>query len=304
MESIAGIFYKYNDVFDIFALFDTKLLQKKKKCDTMRAESKGKRRMEKNFIVTKISHIIMVGEEEYPEKKTSFSHDLKHHELIFSLRGRATVFFNGERLETEKGTVRFLPAGPTEQYVVVRQENGACIDIFFDTDLPISEKAFVMNPKQSEKLEGLFKKAVALWASKEEGYYFECISLIYRIFAELQKQSYVPTEHAEKIAPAVALIRERFLTNEIRISELCEASSISESYLKRLFREKYGTSPKQYIIQLKINHACELLRLGRYTVTQVAELCNFSDVYFFSRQFKAYMGITPTQFVQKYKSSK
>lgn len=268
------------------------------------SRKQGEKRMEKKFIVTKISHIIMVGEEEYPEKKTSFSHDLKHHELIFSLRGRATVFFNGERLETEKGTVRFLPAGPTEQYEVVRQENGACIDIFFDTDLPISENAFVMNPKQSEKLEGLFKKAVALWASKEEGYYFECISLIYRIFAELQKQNYVPSEHTEKIAPAVALIREQFLTNEIRISELCEACGISESYLKRLFREKYGASPKQYIIQLKINHACELLRLGRYTVTQVAEQCGFSDVYFFSRQFKAYMGVTPTQFVQKYKSSK
>jgi mannose-6-phosphate isomerase-like protein (cupin superfamily) len=156
-KSIAEFFHRYNDIFNTFVLFGTKLLQKKKKYATIRAESRGEKRMEKKFIVTKISHIIMVGDEEYPEKKTSFSHDLRHHELIFSLRGRATVFFNGERMETEKGTVRFLPAGHTEQYEVVRQENGACIDIFFDTDFPISEKAFVMNPKQSEKLECLFK---------------------------------------------------------------------------------------------------------------------------------------------------
>ena len=260
--------------------------------------------MEKNFIVTNISHIIMVGDEEYPEKKISFSHNLKHHELIFSLSGHSTVRFNGEVLEPTAGSIRFLPAGHTEQYEVIRHERGACIDIFFDTDVPISEKAFVRKMGQAEKVERLFKKAFALWASKDEGYYFECLSLIYRIFAELQKQSYVPREHTEKIAPAVELIREKFLTDELRIAELCEACGISESYLKRLFREKYGASPKQYMIQLKINHACELLRLGRYTVTQVAELCNFSDVYFFSRQFKAYMGVTPTQFVQKYKSSK
>ena len=246
----------------------------------------------------------MVGDEEYPEKRTSFSHELKHQELIFSLSGRGTVLFNGETLSTEAGTVRFLPEGSVEQYEVIRHERGACIDIFFDTDVPISERAFVLNGVHGEKLEGLFKKAFALWVAKEEGYYFECIALLYRIFAELQKQNYIPSEHTEKIAPAVALIQERFLTEDTRISKLCEACGISESYLKRLFREKYGVSPKQYLIRLKINHACELLRLGRYTVTQVAEQCGFSDVYFFSRQFKEYMGITPTQFVQKYKSSK
>ena len=79
---------------------------------------------------------------------------------------------------------------------------------------------------------------------------------------------------------------------------------MGESYFQKLFKEIYGISPKKYIIQLKINHACDLLRLERYTVTQIAELCNFSDVYFFSRQFKEYMGITPTQFIKKYRSSK
>ena len=48
----------------------------------------------------------------------------------------------------------------------------------------------------------------------------------------------------------------------------------------------------------------ELLRLESYSVARVAELSGFSDVYFFSRQFKEYMGLTPTEFVKKYKSSK
>ena len=79
---------------------------------------------------------------------------------------------------------------------------------------------------------------------------------------------------------------------------------MGESYFQKLFKEIHGISPKKYIIQLKINHACDLLRLERYTVTQIAELCNFSDIYFFSRQFKEYMGITPTQFMGKNRSSK
>ena len=100
------------------------------------------------------------------------------------------------------------------------------------------------------------------------------------------------------------MIHSDFLKRDFSLSELAAICKMGESYFQKLFKEIYGISPKKYIIQLKINHACDLLRLERYTVTQIAELCNFSDVYFFSRQFKEYMGITPTQFVNKYKSSR
>ncbi|MDD6564137.1 MAG: AraC family transcriptional regulator [Clostridiales bacterium] len=39
-------------------------------------------------------------------------------------------------------------------------------------------------------------------------------------------------------------------------------------------------------------------------MTQVANLCGYEDVYYFSRQFKNYVGVTPSAFEQRYKSSK
>ncbi|MGN1047441.1 MAG: helix-turn-helix domain-containing protein [Eubacteriales bacterium] len=150
----------------------------------------------------------------------------------------------------------------------------------------------------------MFQKIFSCWVGKEEGYYFECISLLYKIFSEMQRKNYVPMEHVRKIQPAADAIHNLFLRENFTTDRLAAMCDMSESYFKRLFKEKYGVPPKKYIIQLKINHACELLRLERYTVTQVAEMCNFSDVYFFSRQFKEYMGITPTKFIKKYKSSK
>ena len=120
----------------------------------------------------------------------------------------------------------------------------------------------------------------------------------------LQKDTAKPNRHKLKIAPAMDTIHSDFLKREFSLSELASICKMGESYFQKLFKEIYGISPKKYIIQLKINHACDLLRLERYTVTQIAELCNFSDVYFFSRQFKEYMGITPTQFIKKYRSSK
>lgn len=260
--------------------------------------------MEKDFIITKIDRIIMVGKEEYPEKRTAFGTHVISNELIFHISGDATVYFDGLIMETYPGTVRFLPKGEVSHYNVDRHKPGECIDIFFQTDRPVTHRAFVTDVSRDERIERLFKRIFVTWVAKEEGYYHECIALLYSIFAELEKKSYFSTQKFSKIKPAVDMIHSSFLQETPSMGELSALCGISESYLKQLFGEKYGISPKKYTIQLKINHACELLRMDRYSVTQVAELCNFSDVYFFSRQFKEYTGITPTQFIKKYKSSK
>lgn len=258
-----------------------------------------------DFNITKIQRVIMVGKEEYPEMITEFrSEKVEHNELIFHLSGIAKVFFNGKVLMTNPDTVRFLPAGELHEYRVERIEVGDCIDIFFDTDVPISEEAFVLDMSKREGLGALFKKVFCAFMAKDEGYEFECKSLLYRIFYELRKNAYVPEHKFNLIKPALEMIHACFLSRELRVHELASAAGISESYLKLLFKERFGVSPKRYIIQMKINHACELLRSERYTVMQIAELSGFSNVHFFTRQFKDYMGVTPTQFVKKYKSSK
>ena len=260
--------------------------------------------MEEKFVITEIKRIVMVGKNEYSEPMLSFGHTLNYNELIFHFSGHATVYFDDLVLETKPNTIRFLPQGETGRYDVLRHERGECIDVCFSADRPPSSQAFVMNVAQSEKLGALFKKLFSTWVSKKEGYYFESVSLLYRIFAEMQKDTSIPNRHKSKIAPAMEMIHNEFLTRDFSLNELAAMCGMGESYFQKLFKEIHGISPKKYIIQLKINHACDLLRLERYIVTQIAELCNFSDVYFFSRQFKEYMGITPTQFINKYKSSK
>ena len=260
--------------------------------------------MEEKFVITEIKRVVMVGKNEYSTPMISFGRTLNHNELIFHFSGHATVFFDDLVLETKSNTIRFLPQGETKRYDVLRHELGECIDVCFSADRPLSPQAFVIDVARNEKLGALFKKLFSTWVSKKEGYYFESVSLLYRILAEMQKGTSTPKQHKSKIAPAVELIHNEFLTRDFYLCELAAACNMGESYFQKLFKEIHGISPKKYIIQLKINHACDLLRLERYTVTQIAELCNFSDIYFFSRQFKEYMEITPTQFIEKYRSSK
>ncbi len=206
--------------------------------------------MEEKFVITEIKRVVMVGKEEYPSPITSFSHTINHNELIFHFSGHATVFFDDLVLETKPNTIRFLPQGEHKRYDVLRQEQGECIDVFFSADRPLSPQAFEMNVSQSKNLGALFKKIFSTWVSKKEGYYFESVSLLYRIFAEMQKDTSIPKQHRMKIAPAMEMIHSEFLSRDFSLSELAESCKMGESYFQKLFKKIHGISPKRYIIQL------------------------------------------------------
>lgn len=252
--------------------------------------------MMKNIIIKEIDNVIYVGKEQYPEVETSFHHYLDHQELIFHFSGLSTVLFNGKILENAPGTLRYLPQGPNYQYVVKRTDPGDCIDIFFSSDLPLAKEAFVKNLSENNQLSGLFRKLFHTWIRKDEGYYYECLSLLYRILAELEKENYIPEKQYLTLKPALDYIDSHFLDEKISIELLSDLCGISTSYLKKLFLKKFGLPPVKYIIQLKINYACDLLRSGRYDISQTAAMCGYRDIYYFSRQFKEYAGVSPSSF--------
>lgn len=260
--------------------------------------------MNNEFIITSIERIIYVGKDEYKENNLTFKNDLVSNELIFHISGKSTVLFNGKTLSISENTIRFLPKGKNQKYIVNKEIKGECIDVFFNTDVPISDNAFAFKVTQSEKIKNLFKKIFSIWVSKREGYYFECISLLYKIFAELQKENYIPENQFLAIKPAIEYINEHFYQEKITAGELTNVCSISYPYIKKLFIKKFGVPPIKYIIGLKINYACDLLQSNRYNIKEIAQMCGYNDIYFFSRQFKQYVGVSPTEFLQKYKSSK
>lgn len=260
--------------------------------------------MTNDILITKIHRVIYIGNEEYPESQTIFTNTLTCHELILHLSGDMTIYFDDKVLHCNTNTVRFLPKGTCKEYRVIRHENGECIDVFFDSAAPLSEEAFVQKIANNIQIRHLFKKLFSVWVGKGDGYYLESLSLLYKIFVEIQKENYIPQKQYLIIKPALEYIDEHFFKDKISINLLAELCGISTSYLKKLFIKRFGVTPSRYIIQRKINYACDLLKYERYSIAQTAFMSGYDNLYYFSRQFKEYVGISPTTYIQKYKSSK
>ena len=85
------------------------------------------------------------------------------------------------------------------------------------------------------------------------------------------------------------------------IADYAKICNLSESRFSHLFHEITGTSPKQYILNAKIEIAKELLKNTELSVAQVGEQIGFSDQNYFSRIFKKNVFLSPSAYrlVQK-----
>ena len=253
-----------------------------------------------NFCIEKIKSVVFLKPTSDEPKKISFSVPSLNNEIIFHLGGRSTVYFNNTVLAVQPDTVRFLPSGPVNRYIVEREEYGPCIDITFISNLPLTEEAFVIDMSENAKIRDLFEKCYSLWIHKESGYYLRCMSILYQILAMVFVSVYHPKGKQQLISPGEKYIYEHYKTENISIPYLAELCGISETYFKKLFVAKHSMTPKKYITHIRMEEAKDLLLSNEYTVSQVAELTGFENIYYFSRVFKQEFNMSPITFLKKF----
>ena len=120
---------------------------------------------------------------------------------------------------------------------------------------------------------------------------------IYSTFYELLDSLVSPNEqNSDRQTFAVKYIEEHIQDPTLSNVELAKCLGISEVYLRKQFQAHYRVTPKQYILDVRIRKAKQLLIDTPFTVTAIAEECGFSSVYHFCRSFRQRTGKTPTQY--------
>ena len=119
-------------------------------------------------------------------------------------------------------------------------------------------------------------------------YYAELLVLIYRYMNE----SYLPISTDDSLKKAITYIRLNYQL-EITMHDGAERAGITERYLRRLFSQYLNLAPLDYLNQLRINKAAELLRNTEMSVKEVCYLYGFRLSQYFLRIFKQQMGVSP-----------
>ncbi|MCP3776450.1 AraC family transcriptional regulator [Paenibacillus sp. MZ04-78.2] len=145
-----------------------------------------------------------------------------------------------------------------------------------------------------DKAQAMYKA----WERTDELEKLHVKSLFYQFVHELLRQlasQSVQAQRPDLVAQAIRYIHEHY-KEPITLESLADMLDCNPRQFLRMFRNSRQTSPIDYLIQVRMDKAKELLLNTECTMKQISESVGYSDSYYFSRMFKKCTGVSPTAF--------
>ena len=86
---------------------------------------------------------------------------------------------------------------------------------------------------------------------------------------------------------------------QISNERIGEVFGFHKNYVSGMVKEYTGMPLHKYVNYVRVAHAVEMLTDGEESVTQIARECGFCDIYYFSRYFRQFVGVSPTEYRKK-----
>ena len=218
-----------------------------------------------------------------------------HSTLSFRTRGDAAIYHEDATYHVSTSSILFIPAGCTYQ-IQSQPEEMLCINLNVSSAEPLSPQLFT--PQNTPVLAEAFQSVYQAWNSKRPGYYHKCMSLIYTILSQLDKQCSATYQSPSflSIKRAIQYMHEHFTDPDMKVSTLCQIVNLSDTQFRRHFFEVYQTTPVKYLQQLRINYAADLLINSSLSIDEVSFMSGFSDPKYFCFVFKKLKHLPPSAF--------
>ena len=229
-------------------------------------------------------------------------------EILYFIRGQGIVTLDLERIEAKEGDVAVINSSrlheiraktPSAQYFCLIPDKSFCeeMGIFIDEQMlknkiqdPAMRSCFYSIAEEYERKAPYYKAAIKVKVG-------ELLVNLFRRYVASEEMLTKSAENRRKlqmVKEATAYIRGHF-TDSLTIEEICERVGFSKYYFCRAFKEVTGRTAVDYINYLRCCNARKLLTSGCYNVSESAEESGFGNLSYFSKVYKKYMGLLPSQ---------
>ena len=253
-----------------------------------------------DFCVTGISRII-----QRPSAAGWAVENLRYEDefvVVVVLDGEIEYRIDGDTIVAHKHDLLIFPPGVVRSGKTSVQNPWSFVSILYRMDEPGQDyfgRSIMVFREVNDSIVRYFLEAAKVWMGKNPLYRVKCNVLTTQILHDcvLSQMPYQKVPHIAKLEKVRLYIQEHF-REDISVEKLAESVHMSVSYFRRLFHHAYGYSPMQYIVNLRIENARDLLMSGEVNVSEAAQLSGFDDIYYFSTLFKRKTGFAPTKLLQ------
>lgn len=230
------------------------------------------------------------------------------YQLLYVAAGKTHFFIEGEeKIVTAGHMVLFRPKeeqhyeyyGEDKPEVYWVHFTGSDVrNILRHFDIPTDEHVFFSGTPSAYAT--LFKQMIEEFQTCRVGYeemLEMCLRQLFMLIqrTRLEKPAIVTTQVQEEMNLARQYFHEHY-NEPINIDEFAQSRHVSISLFMRNFKKVFNVSPKQYILNIRMNNAQSLLETTDYTVTEIAAIVGYDNPLYFSRLYHKQKGQSPSDY--------
>ena len=251
--------------------------------------------------------------------------------LLTTAKGNCNYYVNGGRNQVDVGTVFFISRG-SQLAIRCREKETAPMLLFFHSRLPdlvqhslqyggevLLEKPFDSLPYDFSWLERghvdpelhrTIVSLVELGSSCSSFASLRADMIIRELFERLLLKNQDAWQRSQNVKAVKAATRleifkristardwmEANYTNETTLEDLGAVAAMNSQHFLRMFKQVYNITPHQYLIDLKLKKAKQLLESTGLTINEICQAIGFESVFSFSILFKGRFGLSPSHF--------
>lgn len=209
--------------------------------------------------------------------------------LSLRIGGSTTVYAKGKEYFINTNDILYLPQNMAYKAEYTDTE---MIVIHFVTARD-DDEIEVYSFHNSEQIYKLFLRMLSLWESKEPGYMVYTMAQMYTVLGtilEKETKAKLPVYFLN----AISYINSNYKDSTLSINAVCINAGIGTTAFRQLFRKHYQKTPIEYITELRLEYARNLISSGT-SVENAAYESGFNDPKYFARVVKKYFGHAPRE---------
>lgn len=257
------------------------------------------------------------------------------HELSYVTSGSVNFVFSGEVVTLNKGSSIIISPGTVHSYSAPDESSNVTVLYFtfenWDADQskkhvstvsmsdfitfatgyegvkPPKHPYIIISGRNRETIRSTVERILAEGASDGYGHRLmmqfmtmELMILLCRVLKDAWEESILVKQGKAK---ELVHIAKDYMLNHydqpISVSDVAGYVFLSQGYFARAFRDEVGQSPMAFLIEVRINKACELLRDNRIKISSVAKQTGFASPQRFNVAFRKQVGMTPMEYRKK-----
>lgn len=243
----------------------------------------------------------------YEECGPGYSYGPKYrsYQLIhFVINGSGKLHINEHIFHLKKGDAFLIPSGKISFYEASEADPwtyawisfmGINSETYLYQLMTSVDDIYIIHGLNVEKYKNSIMRILAMKGTST-GQFLEANSILLHIIAQLFEDVGFSEESwgKDSVADEVKFYLDTNYAEKLVLKEVARSFGIHPNYLTRIFHEKFGTSPKKYLTDLKLKKACRLLTTTTLSIAVIASSLGFDDQLAFSRLFKKEFGDSPS----------